>query len=766
MKKQLFSRPLCIDNLSQHAVLNKLAFLVLLLWFNIQYVSAQDTIIRQSGCTNFNEYAVPENNIHLTSLVAKQLPNGILFLNPDKMDSLPQLLLSMGVSPNSSFEPIRTIRSRFDEAKIYTRFQQLYNGIEVEGGGYTISFINTTGSPFPTTNIPTDPHEPCTDAYMMYTQILTGISLNTIPNINEVDLPTIIGATVNTAKLVISHNLINQCDYLLCWKVNYFDQVNKTAWINAISGDTVRTIESDCNLDLPGKTINYGIPVLTNTFTNPAINTTYLASSDHRITVYTNCPPLDEDFDFENNNNIPNTTSNIKWPGTSFIEQHQNQTYYVATKVVPKYDDLNINFQDIRLGNCISYVGAYSKYNSTTNQTRLVFGAINPGGTVYHSYSLNDVMAHELGHTYLNHFLTYESNSNASLHEGLSDAMGTYIESKIQGYVDWTMGDDDGYVATSVDRNLKTPYSYLDNYLKVKSFTWSNRHKRCVPLGHWFYLVSDGDTPSFLGIGIDKALKIVLESLNLIGSGADYPDLMEATLSVVQEEYGRCSPEFFTVAKAWEKIQVTTGFAVNGVIPDCQYWLSSNSPIWEETDNTNISFMPVNAINYGDFYWTMIGRQSPYYQALGLQTGNTVTTTGPFLKILDFPKHPYYPQFLTIQVRHNTLGLKSYVKTKIKIEDRDGDDPTCEDYYNQFIAFQNLNAKSNEQTKTYKNIDKQIIINKITKVRVYNLLGQLILSSNYEGFNNQQIPFNGWLVFHYLDENNNILTKETKIVTH
>jgi hypothetical protein len=140
------------------------------------------------------------------------------------------------------------------------------------------------------------------------------------------------------------------------------------------------------------------------------------------------------------------------------------------------------------------------------------------------------------------------------------------------------MGDDEPQVANDprLDRNLQNPrFNCFQNVVNHNI-----QHERGLPLGHWYFLVSQGDaTRGIPALGTLPALNILIEALNLIEDNSDIPDLMEATMTVVEEQFGRCSNEFLAAARAWEAICVPTGFAVNGVVPSCNFTLSGPNQV-------------------------------------------------------------------------------------------------------------------------------------------------------------------------------------------
>jgi hypothetical protein len=381
-------------------------------------IAQQGQFVAQSACENQNKFFKTGNYEILQELTDTIYPNGIVYFDPSKVQEHGQdaIFDMLQLDEGITFELKGTQQSRFNEQKVYRRFQQYYNGIIVEGGGYSVSSLVTGGGN------PSAPEPgwdgPCDAVAMIAFYVLTEIGIETTPTIGKVSLPNILGiSTYQKANLVISHNISNGCEYNLVWKVNYFDEGSKMSYVDALSGDILKTIETDLRIDAP--TEIYGTQNL-NDFTSGGITTLESPSGDVIAYDFSNFNTAGANnctdriiSDFQSNQ-IPTTTNN-QWTLTD-APASLYQGFFVVSNVKQYFNNVNINFDNINVGVNCSEVNAASLQGSTIQNTFITIGT---NGTT--SLAVFDIIGHELGHTYLNDFLNYTNIANASLHEGISD---------------------------------------------------------------------------------------------------------------------------------------------------------------------------------------------------------------------------------------------------------------------------------------------------------------------------------------------------------
>jgi hypothetical protein len=103
--------------------------------------------IENPQCENQNAYFKTGNYETLQELVDTIHPNGRVYFNPAKVQEYGQesILARIGIQEETTFEFLKSSQSNFDERKVYRRFQQYYDGIRVEDGGYVVTSIIAGG---------------------------------------------------------------------------------------------------------------------------------------------------------------------------------------------------------------------------------------------------------------------------------------------------------------------------------------------------------------------------------------------------------------------------------------------------------------------------------------------------------------------------------------------------------------------------------------------------------------------------------------------
>ena len=434
-------------------IFNTMRRIVYILIFTLpNLLFGQDVVTSKSNCDNYNKFLKGSELNNIREISDSIYPSGKIYLDVERDEQFRELesitpLMELG--EEYSLQYMSTRVSRFDENVEFRRYEQYFKGVRVEGGGVTAAYrIPGDG--------PVGPNGPCDELYMLspylFTEIDIDIDIN--PDIDEEQLTSIVGSSISKpAELVIENNLLGNCNYNLVWKVFYNDGSPKLGWISAHDGFILKSIDSRINLNAP--TVTYGTQMLND---DTQGSTTFLRTPDGRITSYDffniGCPsaPLVES---EWTNDLIPTTSNSEW--TTEASEEVYQAFYTTSEVDQAYQSIGIVFGNINVSSC-SVQNAFSIRGSTIEDAYIMLGQLGSD-----PLSLVDVVAHELGHTYLNDFLNYSNTGgNATLHEGISDIIGTYIESLIQG-IDWVIGDDEPNVANhpALQRNLEVPRKQL-----------------------------------------------------------------------------------------------------------------------------------------------------------------------------------------------------------------------------------------------------------------------------------------------------------------
>ncbi len=716
-----------------------------MLLLQTSYGQMEGTYQPASECSNYNAFLTGTSFESLKYYTDTIYPSGIMRFDLAKSNEyggVVDLHPLLGVEQGNSFELINTINSRFNNDRYYQRYQQYYGGIKVDGGSYTVSALHTGGGPV----------DPCDQAYMLSPHILSGINVNKVPGIASRDLDNILNGTVMPrggqltdadveSELVITHNLLNYCEYYLAWKARYINDGAKTSWIDAHTGNVLKTIESEMNLAAPMATAAYGTPNLNDQLNG---NTTSLISLDGRVRTHNfnaTCPASPANTAQWTVGLIPTTTA-ATW--TNEAAPMVYQAHHVISSVLPVFDGVGINFGTVNVASCTGF-GATSLGGSTTANAFIEFALILGRPT-----ALFDVAAHELGHTFLNDFLNYTNPGNQSLHEGIADIIGTYAESIIQtGGVDWIIADDETVVANEIDRDLQNPGNNFDCFTDVSALGTPDRHARSKPLGHWSYIISQGKG-NITGLGINKAINIVLESLNLMGVNDDYGNMRAATLAFVDDEFGPCSLEGYTVRRAWNEICVGPSDYT-----DC-FHISGNPWVCEEDDGLHLW---IENPAPGAVYWWTFPIEWTVQGSLGNPSGNLYV--GNHFVVTNFPKYNWYPKYFNIKVYSPTLGFQFNQFRIVKLTDCNGDDPTCGEYYDGLIGG---GGNSDDLLKDMGSYSATMNGQEMEFLKVFDTMGRMLYSGIIGEFDRNSIQYSGIAIFSYFDKDGKFLKSEKSVL--
>jgi hypothetical protein len=211
---------------------------------------------------------------------------------------------------------------------------------------------------------------------------------------------------------------------------------------------------------------------------------------------------------------------------------------------------------------------------------------------------------------------------------------------------------------------------------------------------------------------------------------------MEATMNIVEDQFGRCSNEFLAVARAWEAICVPTGFAVNGVVPSCNFTISGYNQVCEESDYAQ--FCVSGGLPNYHYRWYIIGRKSIEYTSQCGMQGN-IQEGCNCLTLIDFPKYPYYPQYITIELYAPNAGVQFTQRKRVKLVDCNGDDPTCQEYHGT-----ELQNEGSEERFSYNDSEQTDV--KYVKVRAFDLMGRQVFEKNTNYLQRNELQYHGMLI--------------------
>ncbi len=324
------------------------------------------------------------------------------------------------------------------------KYQEYYKGVKVSGG----VVFRPDGPPGPPT--PFDPcdGEPVKPSFIQPT-IFSGINIDINPSIDQTDLEDIIHAEVENVELVISHGLVSECNYNLVWIVDYQSDGRHRSWIDAHSGNLLKSVIFRHN----------GISSLDRISSNISDEFDLIKNSNSLITVVSG----DDDIVISRSNRCngptfgPNGASDYLSGGTDVCPITEEDTpleFAIREKIQKVRDDfeeivgVEFNSNEVNTSNHFM-IGCEGR-----QAFNLTFGDFS--NTTYTYMELDffennglpttDVLAHELAHSYTNEFFNSDlSNESGSLHEGISDIFGMYLESICsEEPMDPVLGDEVG----------------------------------------------------------------------------------------------------------------------------------------------------------------------------------------------------------------------------------------------------------------------------------------------------------------------------------
>ncbi|MGB4840442.1 MAG: M4 family metallopeptidase [Saprospiraceae bacterium] len=707
-------------------------------------IFGQEIEIENSSCHNYNSFLRSANFDSIKSIATETLPNGSVYLNPNNANSTEITLHQMASESTTSFEFVSESQSYLNETKYIKKFQQYYNNIKVEGGGYLAFFYGPGGT--------NTPHNPCAGAYLIVPHILSNIEINSGTNIIPNNFTQIFpNSSIIHTELIITHNLLNTCEYNLVWKVEYINVEAYISWVDANTGQILKT--SNNRLEINAPTLNYGTQDLIN---KKVGNTAYLKSPNNQLNVYTSeyCPYYHYQSSMWYSDLIPKTTKS-SW--TTEADPSVYQAFWVGTQVIPVFEQLfeklDQKFDKFNLYVCNNDDQTYSLFDAPFDQAFASFGTLNGKST-----TLIDVISHELTHSYLQKYLDFNNvGKNRTLHEGISDVIGTYIESQIpiNNGVDWVIGDDELAVANKLDRNLQYP---IYNCAQNSNYD-GDEHVRGLVIGYWYYNVVMGNTAKGIpSLGLKRPVEILLASLPLLEKPDGLAELAQATLTTILDEYGRCSDEFLAAARAWELVCVPTGYKndLTHVVESCKYSIDGPNVICEEN---NFAYFCANEgfSNY-NYRFRIIGSKSTEFQSVCGMTGNTQFNC-KCLTLTHFPKYPYYPQYLTLEL-YALQASPEYIQTKkIKLVDCNGDDPTCEEYYNLF-------SQEAQNRSNIVNNQNPLITKSVNEIRIFDVMGRLIYEGTGMNFDMKKLNYSGIAICQYFSATKELIKTKKIFIFH
>jgi len=681
-----------------------------------------------SECSGFNSFLGGSMD-SLMYYATSVSPSGLIQFDLTKSSELSgveELYPFLGVDAASTFTLVKTTQSRLNADLNHFKYQQYHKDLKVVGGGYTVSALS-----------PDEPGDPCAVAYMMAPNIYSGINVSENPSVLSSQLDGILqpdGAVEH--ELAFALNLEGNCGYRLVWETLYEKNGPKQSWVDAQTGTVLKTIDTYAHNIAP--TVNYGQQDLDDTFEGGVHS---LVSGDGNVSSAPGSPTAVAAFGTlvvpTNNDPDPDApwTAAQAAPGVY-------QSHFVTTSVLPALADADIEFESIDVAFDNTFIDNARSSNDGDQASVRAYFRFGQTAVGNRPVATHDVAGHELCHAYLFDYLNDLSQIGVlTLHEAISDMVGTYAESDVQaGATDWVMGDDDAAVqALDTDRDLENPNFDCWN---VATQALTNWYPRGGPLRRWFFLMTEGDaTASINGLGLNKAMTIVLEAVNYLDNTDDVDEFAEATVGATYSHYGPCSDEADAVRAAWAEVCITIP-AVN-----CNFSIVGPQSVCEEDDQLTM-FISGGAGSTADYVWYF-----PYGWTVPGSSGNSYY--GSVLYVTDFPKYNWYPKYFTITVKLLGAGGPDK-KINVKLTDCLGDDPTCEEYY----GLQGGGADDRSAISNQADLNAQTTGYEIDNVKVFDITGRLLFEGSVDELSRKRISYPGLLVFAYFDGFNNFVRAE------
>ncbi len=227
------------------------------------------------------------------------------------------------------------------------------------------------------------------------------------------------------------------------------------------------------------------------------------------------------------------------------------------------------------------------------------------GDVLFNVVTSLDVIAHEIGHGVCQSSagLVYQGESGA-INESLSDIWGACIENwATTNKQTWLIGEDIT-LSNPCLRNMQNPGTTTlpSNWRQPNTYGagtyWyganADPHINSGIMNYWFYLLSvggngtndKGNTYNVVGIGIDRAAKIVYRAENYyMTSSTNFNSARTLTIQAATNLYESCSSEVVAVTNAWhavgvggisteQKIISNVTYTTNTTITDCNVVLN------------------------------------------------------------------------------------------------------------------------------------------------------------------------------------------------
>ncbi|MEL6730607.1 MAG: M4 family metallopeptidase [Bacteroidota bacterium] len=474
---------------------------------------------------------------------------------------------TLPITIDNRLELVKTFQ---DEAGfVHEKHQQVYQGLKVEGGAYTLHTQNGLIQHM--------------SGHMVDIQ-----DLSTVPSIDEGqalnfalrhvdatkyvwDGPGMFGMgrpKLPQGELVILSSPYTEDDINLAYKFDvYATEPLYRAWVY-VDAHTGKVIFEDSRIH------HANVAASGTSLYNGTVNFT----ADYTGSLYRLRQTADgggiQTFDMNNGTNY-NNASDFTNGSSSFTASSLRtgvQAHYGAEQThkyfLQKHNRNSFNGTGGIIRSYVSYSNNY--VNAFWNGSVMTYG--DGDGVNYGPLVSLDIVGHEIAHgvTDFSADLVYSYESGA-LNESFSDIFGEAIENFATGANDWRMGTDMGIGGSGAIRAMDSPnlYGDPDTYGGTNWYTGSGDnggvHINSGVQNKWFYILVVGETGtndlgnaySVPSIGMDAAAAIAYRNLSVyLSVNSQYSDARAGAIQSAIDLYGAGSPEEIAVTDAWYAVGV------------------------------------------------------------------------------------------------------------------------------------------------------------------------------------------------------------------
>jgi hypothetical protein len=493
--------------------------------------------------------------------------------------------------PTSTFQIVDRFVSPSDESVVIYKYVQSINGKKIENGGYTVSARG---------NGPVGPGpQPCHQLVSFAPFLMSTTEIKTILNVQQARNFALSykpqTSSIGKVSLFVIKDSLSTCRSLTYKVKSVVNSKLSATYIDASNG-AILSFHEIKDRAIDASTLYYNNQDMPET---PIGNNQFRLESSSGVKTYDYVRISGTRWAYDDSN-IPIRQSGFPWPGDAFnsnLSLHLYQTHHAAVSVISPLSDIGIDF-DQYFVKAESFAGAFGRTDHDDKENAYVrFGYYNnlPLTGQFESISTYDIMGHEIAHCFISRYISGSSRisgrDGATLHEGLADIIGTYVESRVQGFADLIIGDD--------SPNLQLGESLLDGpggrsghlashpypcFTDIRNCQASGTDGLCPydrsgPILTWYALLVVGDVDEeIVPVDIQVSTGILTEAITLLNNTtATIPDLRDATLAVALSHYGQCSQEYTSIAKAWNGVCV-------GNTPTCEFTISGPRSICDDAN--------------------------------------------------------------------------------------------------------------------------------------------------------------------------------------